>query len=71
MSGLNGQHSKPVKLPSASYQTVAALVGVSFEAMVGQVTIFVPASTAAALAVSRHLPPPAPMTTSAPKSLAI
>ena len=71
MSGLNGQHSKPVQLPCSSYQTVAALVGESFEAMVGTVTIFSPTLTAAALAVSSALPPPMPIAMSAPCSWAI
>ena len=71
MSGLNGQQSQPVQLPSWSYQTVAALMGESVEAMVGTVTIFRSASTAAALAVSSTLPPPMPTATSAPRSSAI
>ena len=54
------------KLPCSSYHTEAALVGESLEAIVGQVTIFRPASTATALATSRILPPPRPTEMSAP-----
>ena len=71
ISGLKGQQSQPQQFPSASYQTVAALVGESFEAIVGQVTVFAPLATATALPVSSVLPPPTAMTTSAPACRAI
>ena len=66
MSGLKGQQSKPMKSPWSLYHTDAALVGESFEAIVGQVTIRMPQSTAAAFATSRILPPPMPTEMSAP-----
>jgi len=46
-------------------------VGESLEAIVGQVTMRIPVSIAAALAVSRVLPPPIPMEISAPLVLMI